>query len=98
MLLITGLLYAGLSYYEKIKPDSAIRMINMDRPRGVIDINTAGAEEIERLPGIGPVLAEDIIAYREVTGGFKDPEELKKVKGIGDRKFEGMKGFIIIGE
>ena len=70
----------------------------MDRPRVLIDINTASAEEIERLPGIGPVLAEDIIAYREVTGVFKTPEELKKVKGIGDSTIDDINELVVIGE
>ena len=53
-----------------------------------IDINTAGAYELEGLPGIGPVLARRIIEYREKHGGFKSIGELIEVNGIGDEKLE----------
>jgi competence protein ComEA len=45
-------------------------------------------EELERLPGIGPVLAERIVEYRQTAGGFRRVEQLKLVKGIGAKKFE----------
>jgi len=54
-------------------------------------INTASASQLEKLPGIGPVLAKDIVLYRESSGGFKDIEEIKNVKGIGEKKFEAIK-------
>jgi competence ComEA-like helix-hairpin-helix protein len=51
-----------------------------------ININNAGINEIVRLPGIGPVLAERIIAYRDSAGPFSEAEDLLKVKGIGEKK------------
>lgn len=53
-----------------------------------ININTATAQELAELPGIGLIMAERIIEYRENIGKFKTTDELKKVKGIGDKKFE----------
>jgi competence ComEA-like helix-hairpin-helix protein len=61
-----------------------------------ININTAYAEDLSGLPGIGRVMAERIIEYREEHGGFRKIEELKKVKGIGEKKFEMIKGRIFI--
>ncbi|MHA2620827.1 MAG: helix-hairpin-helix domain-containing protein [bacterium JZ-2024 1] len=52
-----------------------------------VNINTATARELEKLPGIGPKLAEEIIKFRETYGPFKSKEDLKKVKGIGEAKF-----------
>ena len=49
-----------------------------------ININTASAEELDKLPGIGPVKAEAIIAWRTENGPFRYPEELIRVKGIGE--------------
>ncbi|MBI4357783.1 MAG: helix-hairpin-helix domain-containing protein [Candidatus Omnitrophica bacterium] len=57
-----------------------------------ISINKADAEGLQAVRGIGPALAERIIDFRSANGGFKSLEELKEVRGIGDAKFEKMKG------
>ncbi|OFW59899.1 MAG: hypothetical protein A2W01_12050 [Candidatus Solincola sediminis] len=59
-----------------------------------VNINLAGQAELEALPGIGPALAERIIAYREKKGGFKNVDELKQVSGIGEKKFEELRDYI----
>ena len=53
-----------------------------------IDLNTAGVSELDRLPGIGPVLAARIVAHRDAHGPFRGPEELLAVQGIGPRLLE----------
>lgn len=63
---------------------------------GVVNINTAGPAELETLPGIGPSLAQRIVRYRETNGPFADPSDIKKVSGIGDKKYEQLKDFISI--
>ena len=55
---------------------------------GKININTADAEELCRLPGIGEVLAGRIIGYRQEYGPYTDPAQLKNIKGIGDKVYE----------
>lgn len=57
----------------------------------VININTASKQELMRLPGVGEVLAQRIIEYREAHGGFKALEELMNVKGIGPKLLEKIK-------
>ena len=63
---------------------------------GLININTADAKELEKLKGIGPVLAGRIIEYRESNGAFKSIEEIKKVRGIGEKTFEKMRDEITV--
>jgi len=67
----------------------------LSRPgEGMVNINTAGPEELERLPGVGPATAQKILDYRAANGPFKAVEELMDVKGIGPAKFEKMRPFI----
>lgn len=61
-----------------------------------ININTASAGALKRLPGIGEVTSKKIINYRKENGSFKKIIDIKEVKGIGDAKFQNIKKFIIV--
>ncbi|GGX00802.1 ComEA family DNA-binding protein [Streptomyces chryseus] len=61
---------------------------------GPIGLNAATAEQLETLPGVGPVLAQHIIDYRTEHGGFRSVEELREVKGIGDRRFADLQPLV----
>jgi competence protein ComEA len=63
-----------------------------------ININTASAEELAQLKGIGPSHAAKIVAYREKNGPFKMPEDLVQVSGIGQKTFEANQELIIVEE
>lgn len=65
-------------------------------PGGLISINRATAEQLEKLPGIGPALSARIIAYRDANGGFKKKEDLLNVSGIGDSIFSGFVDLITL--
>ncbi len=72
---------------EPIAPtNSASATLSQDL--GIVNINTAGLEELCTLKGIGPAKAEAIIRYREEQGPFSTPEDLTKVKGIGTKTLE----------
>lgn len=62
----------------------------------LVNINTATIEELDTLPGVGEATANKIINYREENGGFKNIEDIKNVKGIGDKKFEDLKDNICV--
>lgn len=61
-----------------------------------ININTASKEELMTLSGIGEVIAQRIIDYREEHGSFKFVEEIKNVNGIGEARFNSIKDHIIV--
>lgn len=78
---------------ERSVPDEAL----VPR-REPINVNTASAEELERLPGIGPVLAQAIVDYRAEHGPFGSVDELLQVGGIGSTKLENIRSEITVGE
>ena len=80
-----------------IDPDTLINNDNdSESISGKISLNKATIEQLQTLSGIGKAKAEAIIEYRSINGGFKNIEEIKKVKGIGDAVFEKIKNDITI--
>jgi competence protein ComEA len=63
---------------------------------GLININTATAEELMALPGVGEVTAGKIVADRETNGPFTSKEDIQRVSGIGEKKFENLEGSITV--
>lgn len=62
----------------------------------LLSINTAGPGELEKLDGVGPVLAKRIIAWREEHGGFTSISQLKDVSGIGPKKYTALKDQVLL--
>jgi competence protein ComEA len=60
----------------------------------VVSLNLATAEELERLPGVGPVLARRIVEDRARHGQYTRPEDLLRVKGIGPKKLEKLRPYL----
>lgn len=97
------------SLAKKLRDEECVIIPNIDKPEAVatissdkdedvsiININTADKEQLEEIPGVGPVTAERIIDYREENGYFKSIEELKNIKGIGEKTFENMKDKVTV--
>ncbi|MEW2631501.1 helix-hairpin-helix domain-containing protein [Streptomyces sp. NPDC048389] len=63
-------------------------------PAGPISLNSATADQLETLPGVGPVLAQHIVDHRMQNGGFRSVDELRDVNGIGDRRFELLRDLV----
>jgi competence protein ComEA len=61
-----------------------------------VNLNTATAEQLATIPGVGAKTAERIIAYRQKNGGFKKVEDLMNVSGVGEKSFLKMKPLITV--
>ncbi|MEU8886495.1 helix-hairpin-helix domain-containing protein [Streptomyces sp. NPDC048442] len=61
---------------------------------GPVSLNSATVEQLDTLPGVGPVLARHIVDYRTQHGGFRSVEELREVNGIGDRRFTDLQNLV----
>lgn len=66
-------------------------------PGGKVNINAASASELEALPGIGPALAQRIVASRQSQGPFAQCEDIMRVSGIGQKKYDGLADCISVG-
>jgi competence protein ComEA len=63
-------------------------------PAGVVNINTATAEQLQLLPRVGPALAARIIDFREANGAFRSVDEIVAVKGIGEAALERLRPYL----
>lgn len=79
---------AGMAQVPSLEPTSAFPL----------NINTALVNDLDLLPGIGPSLAQSIIAFRDANGPFVSLEDLMGVPGIGSRTFEAIRPFITLDE
>lgn len=61
---------------------------------GPVSLNSATVEQLDTLPGVGPVLAQHIVDYRTQHGGFRSVDELREVNGIGDRRFADLQPLV----
>jgi len=63
-----------------------------------VDLNSASAEQLQVIPGIGKVMAERIVAWRDEHGPFRRVEDLMKVKGVGEKTFEKLRPYVKVGK
>jgi len=61
-----------------------------------VNVNQASADELARLPRVGPSLAGKIVTHREKNGPFKRTEDLMEVKGIGEKMFASLKPYVSV--
>ncbi len=77
--------------------EAAEKMAETTEAAAPVDINMADAATLQTLPGIGETKAAAIIAHRGENGPFQAVEDLKNVKGVGDKTFEALKEKITVG-
>jgi comEA protein len=90
------LLLAGTS--SKVRAHGATQGQTTAQPAAstLVNLNTATAADLAKLPGIGPAVAARILEYRQKNGGFKKIEELMNVKGIGEKTFLKLKPLVTV--
>ena len=84
----------GVSVTTEKQGDSVSGTPDVQASASLININTATAYELDTLPGIGPVIAERIIEYREANGNFETPAQIMNVSGIGTETYLSIKDLI----
>lgn len=107
-LAVFGLIAAAGYFVERFEKDAFIKeaVVREDmyysaegaavNDNGLININTADSETLEKLHGIGGSLAERIVSYRSTSGGFGTVEEIMNVPGISESKFSDIKDDICV--
>lgn len=89
----------SVQHAEPDEPEEAVQTV-MEEPSDAaddrLDLNTATAAELQELPGIGEVIAQRIIDYRDLCGHFLDPEQLMEVDGIGEAKYEKIRDLVTV--
>ncbi|MBO7674262.1 MAG: helix-hairpin-helix domain-containing protein [Atopobiaceae bacterium] len=90
--------FVGEQVVQPETTEVAAQTSEQDAPResegNTVNINTASADELQRLPGVGEATAASIVDDRERNGAFSSKEDLMRVSGIGEKKFEKMRGMI----
>ena len=96
LIFLLGCLFIGLAglYYKKVNPATgpAIEFNKKEaKPLKKVNINKAAWSDLVELEHVGPVMAERIIDYRAKYGAFQKKEDIKNVKGIGEKAYEKIK-------
>ena len=93
----------GVSVRDRVMPEPVAVSTEKDLPPEeievvLVDLNTAGVDELTTLPGIGESLAKRIVDYRTEHGPFESPEALMEVSGIGEKKLEELRDYITVSD
>lgn len=94
LVLVGCLIIINIVNYIRREQRKAHHILYIEELTVQISVNAASTEELETLPGIGPSLALRIIEYRRTHGGFKTLEDLKNVKGIGEKLFAKIQPYL----
>ena len=101
LLLLTAL-FAAAAVFFALRPAGELRLeraaLRVQPEAALIDLNTADADELESLPGIGPELAGRILLDREQNGPYSTPSDLMRVDGIGEKTVSALAPFVLVSE
>jgi competence protein ComEA len=76
----------------------AVMAAGKPMPAGKVNINTATAQQLGELPGVGPKLAARIVEHRQKSGAFKTTQELMNVQGVGEKNFARLQPHLTVGD
>ena len=82
--------------YLTLRPSPVSRPSSPPVPKARVNLNAAGRDELMSLPGIGPARADSILAFRDRNGGFRRPEELMRIPGIGAAILRALQGRVSV--
>jgi len=88
----------NIIFPEKDREEEKSYIPNLYLPKRILDLNTANANDLDSLPGIGPVFAERLITFRNSLGGFLDVQQIKSCYGIPPETIEKIIPLVMIGE
>jgi competence ComEA-like helix-hairpin-helix protein len=88
------LLFLGLTFF----PFAAGSFAKKKPPEKPVNINTASSEELQTVPGIGPVTAEKILKMRKSYGAFKTVDDLLAIRGLGPKRLDKMRKYLTVGK
>jgi competence protein ComEA len=94
--IVLGILASAICAPLALSAQTPSEKAAVARPVAPVNLNTATAQELETLPGIGAKTAELIVAYRTKNGAFKKAEELMNVKGIGEKSFLRIRALVVV--
>src|SRR3990172_5430537 len=92
------LVVACLAAVLAVSLSSGVALAAKPAPTGKVNINTASAEQLSTLPGIGPKLAARIVDHRQKSGAFKSTQELMNVQGIGEKNYQSLQPYLTVGD
>lgn len=96
-LVSTRTVHAQTASASRTRPAAAVTSSSTSvSPEGVVNINTAGEDELQRLPGVGPARAAAIVALRQRVQRFRSPDDLLRVRGIGRASMRRMRPYITL--
>ena len=81
-------------------PSAPAAIVGRSKPGlpAALDLNASDVQALQNLPGVGPILADRIMAYRRDHGPFRTPEDLLQVPGIGPKRWERIRDLVRVGE
>jgi len=93
---LNRILATGLAAALAFCTFSGVALAAKPAPTGKVNLNTASVEQLSTLPGVGAKLAARIVEHRQKAGSFKSTQELMNVKGVGEKNYEKLQGFLTV--